>query len=186
MMDSAKIVGGLGKRREMDFYPTPAECTQALVDFLYERKLLMPGDTVWEPACGDMAMVDVLEDNGLRVIATDITTGKDFLTANDGRARWVITNPPFCLAERFIWHAAELGVPFAFLLKSQYWHSKKRLGLFQMHAPSYVLPLTWRPDFTGQGSSLMDMAWNVWCGNPGFTQYIALEKPAFEKDGKVV
>lgn len=93
---------------------------------------------------------------------------------------WIITNPPFCQAEAFIRHAAEIGVPFAFLLKSQYWHSAKRLNLYRKVQPTMVLPLTWRPDFTGQGNSLMDMCWNVW--EPKYsgkivTGYRPLEKP---------
>lgn len=43
--------------------------------------------------------------------------------------------------------AAEIGKPFAMLLKAQYWHAAKRAQLFCEVPPSYVLPLTWRPDF---------------------------------------
>ena len=177
-MDNVKIVGGHGKRRELDFYPTPPECTAALVAFLRDRWLLTAHDTVWEPACGDGAMVRALRSEGLTVTASDIQSGFDFLDPGfelDGR--WIITNPPFSLAEAFIRRASELGRPFAFLLKSQYWHSAKRLPLYREHTPSYVLPLTWRPDFTGQGSSLLDMVWSVWCGNTGVTIYHPLPKP---------
>lgn len=124
-----------------------------------------------------MAMVDVLEKNGLKTIATDITLGTDFLTAQEPNARWIITNPPFSMAEQFIRHAHDLNKPFAFLLKSQYWHSAKRKPLFDEITPAYVLPLTWRPDFTGQGNSLMDMIWVVWNGETKITQYIPLAKP---------
>lgn len=52
-MDSTKIVGAGDKRRKNDFYPTPPECTQALIDFLKIPK----GATIWECACGDGAIM---------------------------------------------------------------------------------------------------------------------------------
>lgn len=41
--------GNPGKKRSVtDYYPTPADVTQALLDML----LIPPGTKVWEPACG--------------------------------------------------------------------------------------------------------------------------------------
>ena len=34
MIDGIKIVGGKGERRALDFYPTPPECTKALLKYL--------------------------------------------------------------------------------------------------------------------------------------------------------
>lgn len=165
------IVGYGDHRSDRDFYPTPPEATQALINYLQ-----IPKDKViWECACGSGRMVDVLEKNGYTVVATDIAGGYDFLM-HEEKCDWIITNPPFFMADKFINRAADLGVPFAFLLKSQYWHSKKRLTLFDDHTPSAILPLTWRPDFTGQGGSLMDMIWCVWDGSKT-TVYRPLEKP---------
>ena len=181
MNDPVKIVGGNGKRHDKDFYPTPRECSTALIRFLEARYLLRPGDTVWECAAGDGNIAKVFEAAGYEVISTDIVTGTDFLDPSISYdARMIITNPPFCLAEQFIRKAHSLKIPFAFLLKSQYWHSAKRKKLFDECTPSYVLPLTWRPDFTGQGSSLLDMAWNVWI-DTGYPTYIPLEKPKEEQ-----
>lgn len=160
MNDSIKIVGGHGKRRELDFYPTPPECTSALIEYLK----LKPGLTVWEPAAGEGHMARVLSEHGLTVISTDIQTGTDFLTASlpDESISWIITNPPFCRSVEFIRHCSELKRPFALLLKSQYWHSAKRKPLFDEIRPSAVLPLTWRPDFSGRGASILDMQWCIW------------------------
>lgn len=54
-------------------------------------------------------------------------------------------------------------------LKAQYWHAAKRAQLFREIPPSYVLPLTWRPDFLFKerggkkgASPLMDVMWCVW------------------------
>lgn len=172
--------GNHANRRGLDFYPTPANVTQALVDFFSIKGL-----KIWEPACGDGAMSVVLEKAGNNVISTDIRQsgygipGIDFLL-NTKECDAIITNPPFFLSEKFIEHAIGQAVFVAMLLKSQYWHSSKRLLLFHRHRPSYVMPLTWRPDFlNGErgGAPTMEMLWTVWTPNARKTYYIPLRKP---------
>ena len=177
---ATQIVGGNpGKRRsEVDFYPTPPEVTQALLDFLD----IPTGQLVWEPACGEGDMVQVLERNRLKVVGTDITTGTDFLQADPPEGcHWIITNPPFSLAEDFIRKSAEYEMPFAMLLKSQYWHAARRVALFSEIPPAYVLPLAWRPDFLfkkpGKHAPLMDVIWCVWLPWQKYTFYRPLKKP---------
>ena len=171
-------------RNKTDFYATPSEVTVALLDFLESKNLISPPATIWEPAAGSLAMVDVLLGRRYRVIATDLhpqVSGMfptDFLQAN-GECDWIITNPPFSKATEFITHALELGKPCAFLLKSQFWHAQSRLDLFRENPPSYVLPLTWRPDFlygAKSGSPTMECLWTVWAGSQE-TIYYPLEKP---------
>lgn len=162
---ASRISGGNSAygRSKSDFYPTPPEVTQALLDFLY-----LPEDTIiWEPACGEGHMVSVLEKNGMIVKKSDIQTGEDFLKIPLKDCDWIITNPPFSIADKFIQRCHEHKKPFALLLKSQYWHAAKRFDLFYNITPAYILPLTWRPDFLfkerGNGSPLMDVMWCVWC-----------------------
>lgn len=149
-IQASQIMGGNGAkaRKASDLYPTPPEVTVALMRFLK----LSAGTDVWEPACGQGDMVETLRNCGMLVYGTDIRGGQDFLKTygphyTDKSIDWIITNPPFSLAEEFIRHAAEIGKPFAMLLKAQYWHAAKRAQLFREIPPSYVLPLTWRPDF---------------------------------------
>lgn len=176
----SKICGGNSawKRQASDFYPTPPEATQALLDFLK----IPTGTVVWEPAVGEGHMAEVMQANGYQVIGTDIEAGTDFITADmpEG-AQWIITNPPFSLAEQFIKTANNHGVPFAMLLKCQYWHAASRVSLFSEITPSYVLPLTWRPDFMfkarGKGQPVMDVIWCVWLPCERKTEYIPLAKP---------
>lgn len=176
----SRICGGntAYRRHPSDYYPTPPEATQALLDFLS----LPEGTNVWEPACGEGHMVDVMRDNGLQVIGTDIQMGTDFLNAElpEG-VSWIITNPPFSQAEQFIRKCAQHEKPFALLLKSQYWHAAKRVNLFTDVTPAYVLPLTWRPDFLmkarGSGSPLMDVMWCVWLSGHHATEYRPLMRP---------
>lgn len=170
-------------RHKADYYPTPDQCTQALIDFLGIPR----SQVIWECACGDGFISKVLQKNGYKVISTDINhygfedSVEDFLLSDGKECDWIITNPPFSLADKFIRKAISLGKPFAMLLKSQYWHSKKRFALFQQHKPKFVLPMTWRPDFEfGRrgGSPTMDCIWTVWMPVPtASTIYEPINKP---------
>lgn len=174
-------------RNKTDFYPTPPDVTVALLDFLENRHLLRQRWTsIWEPACGTGEMVRVMADRGYTVYCSDLyptndtVKSVDFLATKTSPGSWIITNPPFSQADAFIQHALELQTPCAFLLKSQFWHAQKRLDIFRLYPPAYVLPLTWRPDFlwgAKSGSPTMEVLWTVWHGRPATTQYIPLERP---------
>jgi hypothetical protein len=169
------------KRRELDFYPTPPDVTHALMEFIDMRIY-----TIWEPACGDGAMSEVLKMYSPDVISSDLREtgygegGVDFLTAHrDCDA--VVTNPPFNVSEQFIRHALTKAGTVAMVLKSQYWHAKKRAALFQEFPPAYVLPLTWRPDFMGGergGAPTMEVHWTVWIAGDTDTKYRILGRPS--------
>ena len=162
---ATQMIGGNPntKRSETDFYPTPREVTDALLQYLD-----LPEETViWEPACGEMDMVSAMQSAGYAVVASDISYGQDFLTEPLPACDWIITNPPFSISDKFIKRCVGHGKPFALLLKSQYWHAQKRKDLFFDHPPITVCPLTWRPDFLfkkhkERGKPLMDVIWCIW------------------------
>ena len=167
------------KRRELDFYPTPAEVTHALMKFLSLEPCL-----IHEPACGDGAMSEVLKQYGHDVMSSDIREtgygqgGVDFLLS-DGDYDAIITNPPFKISEEFVRHAIPQARVVAMVLKSQYWHALKRMPLFQEFPPAYVLALTWRPDFRGGelgGSPTMEVLWTVWIEGQTDTRYRLLSR----------
>lgn len=178
---ATQIIGGNPNQRrsEADFYPTPKDVTQVLLDFLDLPKHTM----IWEPACGELDMVNVMKENGHSVIATDLSFGQDFLKEPLYNCDWIITNPPFSVSDKFVERCAKHGKPFALLLKSQYWHAKKRYDLFKSVTPAYVCPLTWRPDFLfkkheKRSAPLMDVMWCIWF--PPYNQntmYIPMNKP---------
>lgn len=181
-----QLTGGTGKekRRDLDFYPTPSDVTWALLQFLK----LPTGLAVLEPACGTGEMATVLSAYGFQVTSTDLnhtgfgTGGVDFLTAELAPNSYgaVITNPPFCTSQQFIERALTAAPCVAMLLKSQYWHAKKRSTLFESHPPAYVLPLSWRPDFMNGsrgGAPTMEVAWSVWLRGETDTRYRVLSKP---------
>jgi len=171
-----------------DYYCTPTEATEALLDF-------MNIDTeipIWECACGSGHIRKVLEKRGYCTYGTDIRSTEfcekqvDFLTVTKNEIPFkvefgIITNPPFNVSEGFILKAMELGAKmFCYLLKSQYWHAKRRVELFRKYPPAYILALTWRPDFCNgeRGKSpTMDTFWCVWKQCEHDTRYRVLEKP---------
>jgi hypothetical protein len=169
---------GAKDRPETDFYATPEAVTHALLDWLN----LPMGTRIWECAAGDGRMVEVMLARGYQVESSDIKTGVDFRVAGARKVDWIITNPPFIVAEDFIRHAYDLNpTGFAFLLKSQYWHSMKRNKLFFDIRPIAVLPLSWRPDFLfgkKSGAPTMEVLWTVWESPYGQkTIYEPLAKP---------
>lgn len=181
------------KRKEADWYPSPPDVTEALMQFLR----LDPGQYIWEPACGDGAMARMLERHGHNVLSTDLREksgygegGIDFLAFDINPPTgipysavyndWIITNPPFNLAEGFIRKSLSITPNVAMLLKSQYWHAARRMKLFEDHPPRYILPLTWRPAFLEKerGSSpLMDVIWVVWRAGSNITEFRPLPRP---------
>jgi hypothetical protein len=167
-------------RRDLDFYPTPPDVTHALMEFLD-----FPLATVWEPACGDGAMSEVLKNYADNVISTDLrdtgygSGGVNFLTERR-ECDAIITNPPFNISEAFIRHAVPQADVVAMVLKSQYWHARKRAALFAELPPAWVLPLTWRPDFMGGergGAPTMEVHWTVWIRGDVTTKYRPISRP---------
>lgn len=189
----AAMVGGASStgRRELDFYPTPPEPTIALLRWWGDG---LPSDqTVWEPCAGDGAIVDVVEQHGRQVVASDVVDRgrgyptRDYFDFKSRAAPNIITNPPFSRAADFILHAADLNVQrMALLLKSHFWQAAKRMKVWRRWRPNWVLPLTWRVDFTGGGQATMDCAWFVWEEAPYAareTRLELLEKPCCNGQG---
>jgi hypothetical protein len=82
-----------------DFYPTPPEAVHALLS------VYQPPPCVWEPACGDSAIVKVLRAAGHDVIASDLndwgspdsSSRVDFLMEREAPAgcQGIVTNAPY-------------------------------------------------------------------------------------------
>ena len=110
----------LGQRKKSDFYETPYSMTSHLLEVEDFNKSL----TVCEPACGDGAIVKILEKKWDNVVAYDIE--KNFLWETENYD-YIITNPPFSLAYEFVQKAKQIATEkFAFLLPLSYLHGKKR------------------------------------------------------------
>lgn len=147
-------------------------------------------DKVWEPCCGHGAIAAYLSKVGTDMIVTDMVDRGygvpviEFLEIKNTLADAVITNPPPLMAHLFIDKAYALGIRFmAMLLKTEFWHTRKSMDLFDIWRPRYVLPLTFKGDYAGRRAQETAearkavMAWSVWDGVAATTDYIPLSKP---------
>tara|TARA_R100000458_G_C8162923_1_gene166287 strand:+ start:165 stop:698 length:534 start_codon:yes stop_codon:yes gene_type:complete len=156
----AYVGHNLSKNRvENDFYPTPPEATQALLD-----REKFEGN-VYECACGDGAMSKVLIKNGYDVFSSDLIDrgyGKadlDFLKS-DKRFDNIITNPPFNLSTEFTIKALELANnKVAMLNKLSFLEGIKRRTVFDTKKLERVYVFSRRIKFGGNG--LMAFAWFI-------------------------
>lgn len=151
-----------------DFFPTPPWATHALIDNEPFR-----GD-VWESACGDGAMSNVLETSARSVRSSDLydrgygDPGIDFLTATT-RASNIVTNPPYNCAEAFISSGLRLAQKkFALLLRLQFLEGANRARtVFSQSPPARVWVFSERITFYPRGrerssSGTTAYAWFVW------------------------
>jgi hypothetical protein len=107
-----------GKRKASDLYETHYSLTREFLD-----------NTTWyrhfsicDPCAGNGAIVKILEEYEFNLIDYHdiLTDGVDFLQDNTP-VQYIITNPPYSLANEFILHAKEVvKEKFAFLLPLTY------------------------------------------------------------------
>ncbi len=126
-----------GQRKESDFYQTPYSMTKQLLD----NEFFSRDAWVLEPACGNGAILKVLKESGfIYCVDLDINKGCDFLKTSQNYD-YIITNPPFSLANDFIEHCyAICKNKFALLMPLVYLHGQKRFeqGLFRGLSKVYV------------------------------------------------
>lgn len=151
-----------------DFFPTPAWATYALIDNEAFR------GEVWESACGNGAMSEVLRKTDQPVVSTDLydrgygDSGVDFLNPAR-RAQNIVTNPPYNAAEGFVRSGLKAAdKKFALLLRLAFLEGAGRQRtIFSEAPPSRVWVfserITFYPDGAVQkGSGTTAYAWFVW------------------------
>ena len=160
-----------GQRVESDYYPTPAPITEILLNTVPA----IAGSVVFEPCCGLGAISEVLRSANCVVYESDILIqddqNRDATTPSFWEwhcPQWVVTNPPFNVAEEILPHAFEaatLGV--AFLLRLTYLEpTQGRAQWLREHADHlrFVVPVSPRPQFRrdARGTDSCTCAWFVW------------------------
>lgn len=159
------------ERQREDFYATEPAATEWLC------KLETFDHDVWEPACGEGHISEVLWDHGYRVRSSDLVDRgygdvRDFLFGID--TQWlgdIITNPPYKYAKEFVERALMLipeGHKVAMFLKLTFLEGKARKELFRITPPVRVwvsssrLKCAMNGDFDSIGGSAAAYAWFVW------------------------
>lgn len=161
----------------LDDFPTPPWATRALCEHVIGVDGLSDM-TVWEPACNRGHMAIPLAEYFDSVFTSDIHNygwqgqglTEDFLfPGNELPVEWVITNPPFRLAEQFIakgLKTASVGV--AVIVRSAFLESIGRYeNLFRDNPPSIIAQFTERVVMVkGRldpvGSTATAYCWLVW------------------------
>lgn len=157
-------------RHAHDFYETPAWMTLALL-----RRVPMAGRAL-ECCAGDGAIARVLEHSGLKVITNDVDPARDVQYRLDASTvdgwmllppvEWVVTNPPFGLADRIVPLAFNHWKPLrgvAMLLRLSWLEpTAARSAFLRAHPPTRLVVLP-RHDFKGNGQTdSVTSAWFVW------------------------
>tara|TARA_R110000823_G_scaffold33507_2_gene93738 strand:- start:32 stop:676 length:645 start_codon:yes stop_codon:yes gene_type:complete len=159
----------------LDDFPTPPWATRALMEHI---RWASRGSCL-EPACNAGHMSKVLMEYFGKVKSSDIHDYGygdvlDFLghSYEKNSFDWVITNPPFRLAEEFLNEAlevAETGV--AILARTTFMESVGRYDrIFKMNAPSIIAQFSERvPMVKGRldkkASTATSYAWFIWRKN---------------------
>ena len=157
-----------GDREKNDFYPTPKGATQSLLD-----RQKFEGD-IWECACGNGSMSEVLKENGYNVYSSDLINrgygdvGIDFLKSSK-KVDNIVTNPPFNLSTEFTEIALKLANKKVCMLnKLSYLEGIKRKELiFNKNKLEKVLIFSRRVPFKkestqSKAAGLMAFAWFIY------------------------
>ena len=161
MTDASMIGVPRYERHPNDLYETPAWVTETLLDF-FAQVNIRP-QAVWEPACGNGAMVRVLETRIKKVHATD--KEQDFFkwTAPPPDAEWIITNPPYKLQDEFLDHALAIAPRICLLLRNEFDCAGGRRRFFDKAFRAKIV-LTKRPRWIvgSTGAPRHNYAWFIW------------------------
>ena len=164
------------ERETHDFYATDPKALELFLDRIDNDGIKL-NHHIWECACGEGNLSEVLKSKGYDVYSSDLVdrnygaSGVDFLK---GIFEWkgdVLTNPPYKMALEFVKHAIELlmdGNKAIFFLKIQFLEGKERYKFFQENPPKFVYVHSERQkcainnQFENIKSSAVCYAWFVW------------------------
>lgn len=163
------------QRVEYDYYATPYQATEALLD----RETFAP--VIWDPAAGGGHILEVANQRGYGVTGTDIVirnpdfTYCDFLLSpaeSTIDCCDIITNPPYKQSVEFVEQALRIlspGRKVAMLLPLTFLESKKRAKLFENAPPLIIYVFQSRIHCWPDGNpnrvtthSSVSYAWYVW------------------------
>lgn len=159
-------------RQTFDYYATEPKATQLLCDVEHFSK------NVWECACGELHMSNVLRHNGYDVKSSDIVPRCegvetiDFLEYRGAFDGDIITNPPYKYARQFVEKALDVipkGHKVAMFLKLTFLESKSRKSLFEkypfktLYVSSSRLRCAKNGDFAkADNSTAVAYGWYIW------------------------
>lgn len=137
-----------GEREIDDYYATDPKALEVFLDKIDEDGIRLHKN-IWECACGEGHLSEVLKSRGYSVKSTDIidrgyseTSPVDFLKTNSYIYKGdILTNPPYKYAKEFVEKAMEvtrIGAYTVMFLKIQFLEGQGRKELFKKYPPKYV------------------------------------------------
>lgn len=158
------------------YHPTWPLWTRVLITHWDSLKI---PNRVWECACGDGSMSEVLTEKA-EVISTDKfdygygQTGVDFLEASQSLAPAIVTNPPYESAIQFVEHALSLPSVevVAMLLKSEFGNAYGRFHLLHHKYEIGIVGLM--PNVLNGYRYKYFHSWFIWY--PGKPEKVAIKK----------
>lgn len=178
----------LEDREKNDYYATDPNTLKILLDRLKKDNIKL-NKNIWECACGEGHLSEVLKAHGYNITNTDIVNrgyGEnfkqlDFLETNTVFDGDILTNPPYKYAKEFVEHAIDIVKENNYVvmfLKLQFLEGKARRKMFDKYPPKYVYVFSERQrcamngDFekyynNGNTRGAVAYAWFIW--EKGFT-----------------
>lgn len=174
MKNCLKILGvsETAEREKNDFYATDPKAMHLLLEHEQFNK------NIWEPACGEGNLSEVLKEKGYNVYSTDLINRgylddqMDFLKSNNKWFGDIITNPPFKYTIEFVQKALESiesENKVAMFLKLNYICGVKRYNeIYSKFPPQRIYVFVHRVACSknnqkdGFKANAMDYAWFIW------------------------
>lgn len=159
-----------------DYYATEPKALELLLDL----KEIEFSKNIWECACGELHLSNVLKRHGYNVRNSDIVDRLhnnqieilDFLASNEQWNGDIITNPPYKYGKEFVEKALSViqnGHKVVMFLKLQFLETKSRKKLFEIYPPKVIYVSSKRLHCAMNGdfekfkqASAVCYAWFVW------------------------
>lgn len=148
------------KRNKNDFYPTPEETINSLLNHIDFSKV----SSFLEPCKGNGAIYNKVECTIKTYCEISENIPKDYLSTQYNKFDLIVTNPPFSIAQDFLVKSLKESDCVCYLLRLNYLGSKKRADTLwnKVSTPNKLLVLSKRPSFTGKGTDATEYAWFCW------------------------
>ena len=167
------------KQREVnDFYATDPHALEIFLDKLEQDNIKLHRN-IWECACGQGHLSEVLKRKGYHVVSSDIfdrgyenTYIINFLeNINKNIKIDILTNPPYKYAQEFVEKSLEIqanGYYTIMFLKIQFLEGQARKKMFQKYPPKYVYVNSTRQmcamngEFEKYNATAICYCWFIW------------------------
>ena len=163
-------------RETNDYYATDPHALEIFLNKLQEDGVELHND-IWECACGEGHLSEVLKNRGYQVYSTDLVARGyeeqqiDFLKYEGEDVSFdILTNPPYKFAKEFVEKALEIqenGYYTIMFLKIQFLEGQARKEMFKKYPPKFVWVFSERQkclknDKDTGGSSAVCYCWFIW------------------------